>query len=488
MQFTVRAKIKDPAYDSILDQMGEHLSSLRRSFFVRYGIKRERLTDLKKEFIAKEEITARQFNSIASEVKAILASSKELKKDLILKLKKRIKKVKIKIKESDSPFKIHAFKRQLTKLSHRLDCYEHELLSPSICFGSKKLFQKQFYLKENGYGNHEEWKADWKTSRDRNFFLIGSKDESFGNQSCQLLPGILKLRLTHAIAKKEGREWIQIPVEFTYQKDQITSALAASQAFNYRFIKEKNGYWYVHLTFDIAPAAPVSDAKFGALGIDLNPSCIAVSEIDSYGNYKASWQVPIRLRGRTSDQIEATLGEEIAKLVIHAKEQRIPIVVEDLDFENKKLQLRSRGMNRMLSQFCYSLFDSMITARCFREGVILVHVNPAYTSVIGKVKFSRGYGLSTHMGAAIAIARRGLDFGECLRAKTKERLRLPVRNRRKHIWSDWRQLNPKVFPEEYISREDRQRPERTQSEKSSSSTRYDLARTLAGSEIEVTVH
>lgn len=416
MQFTVRSKIKETSLNPCLDQMGDHLGQSRRKFFVKYGILGEKLTDLKRGFIAQEEITARQFNSIAFEVRALLASHKDRKKDLILRTKKKIKKLKEKIKKTQSAFKIHQFKRQLENYNTKLKRYEEDLVQPAICFGSRSLFKKQFHLKENGYQNFQEWKKDWEDARNSHFFLIGSKDESFGNQSCQLLPGRLKVRLTHSIAKKEGREWIEIPLQFTYQEERIAAALASGQALNYRFVKEKNGFWYVHLTFEIQQKEWISDPQFGALGIDLNPSCIAVTQINSTGNYQTSWQVPTLLRGRTSDQIAATLGDEVAKLVAHAKEQQIPIVVEDLDFENKKQQLRSRGMNRMLSQFAYSLFDQLITARCFREGVVLLHVNPAYTSVIGKVKFSWGYGLSTHMGAAMAIARRGLGFGERLRA------------------------------------------------------------------------
>jgi hypothetical protein len=36
-----------------------------------------------------------------------------------------------------------------------------------------------------------------------------------------------------------------------------------------------------------------------------------------------------------------------------------------------------------------------------------VKVNPAYTSVIGAVNYARSKGISTHPGAAYAIARRG---------------------------------------------------------------------------------
>jgi hypothetical protein len=53
------------------------------------------------------------------------------------------------------------------------------------------------------------------------------------------------------------------------------------------------------------------------------------------------------------------------------------------------------------------------SAACFRAGVEVVKVvkvvkvNPAYTSAIGAVNYARSKGISTHPGAAYAIARRG---------------------------------------------------------------------------------
>ena len=406
MQYTVRAKIRDSAFSSILGQMGEHLGRVRRKFFVEKGILGRSISELKREFIAQERVTARQFNSIAYEIKAMISSQKELKKDLIKKTEKKIKKLKEKTKHCKSKFKLHQFNRKLSLLDHKLKRYKEDLKTPSICFGSKALFKKQFHLSQNKYDSHEDWKRDWKSARDDHFFLIGSKDESFGNQSCQLMPGYLNLRLTHAVAESRGQEWIKIPIQFTYQEERIRLAQAQSRALNYPFIKKENGHWYVHLTFEIDEKVIFSNRNFGALGIDLNPSCIAVTQIDSNGNLSSSWQVPIRLRGKTTEQIEAILGDEIAKIVARAKDEKVPICIEELDFENRKLQLRARSMNRMLSQFSYRKFDTMIQARCFLEGVELIPVNPAYTSTIGKVKFSYGYGLSTHMGAAMAMSRR----------------------------------------------------------------------------------
>ena len=100
---------------------------------------------------------------------------------------------------------------------------------------------------------------------------------------------------------------------------------------------------------------------------------------------------------------------------------------------------RSSKTNRKVSMMVYSAFRQLIGSTAFRAGVALIGINPAYTSVIGLAKFGPGYKVTPHQAAAVAIARRGLGFGERL---TTRRLRytfcLPVRNRRKHVWSDWR--------------------------------------------------
>jgi hypothetical protein len=49
-----------------------------------------------------------------------------------------------------------------------------------LCFGSKKLFRAQFHLEENGFQSHEEWKQAWSEARSRQFFIIGSHDETAG--------------------------------------------------------------------------------------------------------------------------------------------------------------------------------------------------------------------------------------------------------------------------------------------------------------------
>ena len=51
-------------------------------------------------------------------------------------------------------------------------------------------------------------------------------------------------------------------------------------------------------------------------------------------------------------------------------------------------------------------------SRGYREGVEIIEVNPAYSSVVGRVKFMERYGLTVHQAAALVLARRLLGCSE----------------------------------------------------------------------------
>ena len=66
----------------------------------------------------------------------------------------------------------------------------------------------------------------------------------------------------------------------------------------------------------------------------------------------------------------------------------------------------------MLSSFSYGKVKACFLSRGYREGVEVNQVNPAYSSVIGRVKFMERYGLSVHQAAALVLARRLLGCSE----------------------------------------------------------------------------
>ena len=95
-------------------------------------------------------------------------------------------------------FVFHQKKRRLRNLEQKSNKLKADEKSnnPRICFGSKDLFHKQFRLKENNYKTHQEWKKEWQEARSAQFLVIGSKDETFGNQTATYdLQNRLRLRV-----------------------------------------------------------------------------------------------------------------------------------------------------------------------------------------------------------------------------------------------------------------------------------------------------
>ena len=55
----------------------------------------------------------------------------------------------------------------------------------------------------------------------------------------------------------------------------------------------------------------------------------------------------------------------------------------------------------MLSSFSYGRIKAYFLSRGYRQGVEVHQVNPAFSSVIGRVKFMERYGLSVHQGSGL---------------------------------------------------------------------------------------
>ena len=71
----------------------------------------------------------------------------------------------------------------------------------------------------------------------------------------------------------------------------------------------------------------------------------------------------------------------------------------------------------------------------------LKKVNPAYTSVIGRFKYAKMYGLSVHEAASFVIGRRGLDFEEKVPKELIKQLTTKVKPHLIHFLGRWK--NPR---------------------------------------------
>ena len=455
---TITAKLRDTASFPLLEDCARLFSQLERRLFVELYVHPRKLPEVKREFIAAHGITARQFNSISAQLRGKVEAVAELKKLNLTNQRLRVEKLTTKLKKLKSPFAIHQAKRKLARQRARLAAMEADIDNaiPSLCFGSKALFRKQFNLAKNGYASHEEWLKDWQGSRASSFFVLGSADETCGNQSCQYRDGALHLRLPNAL----GARAVAIPVKFNYREADFLAALADKEqtltrgprknakdgtnkifrpdAISYRFVREDDA-WHVHASFETVAAPIITRRDVGCVGVDLNPWGLAVTRIDRHGNGVGHFDIPWQLQDRSRAQVAASIGDAVRQVVLDAKEHGVPVAVEKLDFTEWKKAHGTAGFNRMLSAFAYAAFSQMVRGRCGREGVELIPVNPAFTSVIGRGKFATGYGLGVHRSAAMVIARRALNFGEKLRTRSAgSALGLPARNRTRHVWHNWR--------------------------------------------------
>ena len=350
-----------------------------------------------------------------------------------------------------------------------------------LCFGSKRLWQKQHHLVQNGYASHQEWLVDWQDARSDEFFVLGSRDETAGCQLCVAMVSddgslTLRLRMPDCLVDQHGKYLTIEGVRFAYGHEQVLAALDSNaqyarcrrehgekaaraselgQAISYRFKRDGKG-WRVFATMEMMDVPVVTDKSLGAIGVDLNADHLAVSETDASGNYVHAFSVPLVTYGKSQHQAEAIIGDAVASVVAYAREAGKPIVIEKLDFRQKKsaLEGESRKYSRMLSSFSYGRIKACFLSRGYRQGVEIHQVNPAFSSVIGRVKFMERYGLSVHQAAALVLARRLLGCSERIPRRwvcpvgngVQVAFTVPVRKRVKHVWTYWGAISGQLRP------------------------------------------
>ncbi len=137
------------------------------------------------------------------------------------------------------------------------------------------------------------------------------------------------------------------------------------------------------------------------------------------------------------------MGEAARAVTDLCLELHLPLAREILDFSKKKAGLREYGRThaRRLSSWAYSRFFALLDARCVRQGVEVVPVDPAHTSVIAIRKYAPGLAMSRHHAAALVIGRRAQGRGERLVTHDGTRLDGPGRNRRRTDGRRWAKVH-----------------------------------------------
>ncbi len=478
MQTTITASLIENQFDIIsqLDSVVILHNTVQRtlykdivSYCINHKVKslpKNKINNLKQNYQINYPINARQYNSIYSDLIGKISSVLELNKNLIVDLKDNIKSLDKSIKSKQKNLELINEKLKLNKdltkpelanlsnlktklfyLNKKLNnskvklnnlLHAQETNNPQLCFGSKKLFNQQFLIGTNNnlsqFKTHQDWLNSWIESRNKTFVLVGSSDETVGNQNCQIKhisDNIYELKVNlNPKALKLTERTVNIKIKVHNDKNELIKNILNNnlkQAISYRFYKDyKSNIYKVFISLDKSKQKPntISNKQIGSIGIDINANHLSIAETNNHGNLVKAFDIELNLKDKSSNQSLDNIACAIKKITDYAVSKNKPIVIEKLNFSNKKKELKSgfnKTYNAMLSSFAYSKIIELIKSRSYDKGIEVIEINPAYTSKIGKFKYQNKYKLTTHQAAALVIARRGLlSYDKSVEVKDKK--------------------------------------------------------------------
>jgi IS605 OrfB family transposase len=306
-----------------------------------------------------------------------------------------------------------------------------------LIFGGRTLFEK---LKKNHLQGKrlKELKRKWKEKRQGTLLSIGAKHKTHkGNLNLRFIPAEKgKNNLWLRIALK-NRKFIlaRVKRDLSGKSDKWALFLAkilSGEQFPYTVeLKLKDGqiYGFVKFLLDVPPQTITKEK--GVIGIDVNarPFHLALAEVSTDGNlqsYKSIYLSHLlKFKSRNRKEYEEWLiAHEVVRF---AKEKNKAIAIEDI----KKLPKGKRGdgkakLRKILQFFSYRRILKKIESLAIWEGIEIVKVNPAFTSVIGMMKYCPQYFIDKDIAGAYVIGRKALGFKEEIPKNYKKLLKSQV--------------------------------------------------------------
>ena len=483
----------------------------------------------KSHFMKSHGLTGRQYNAIKSEVGGLFQSQLSNVERYVDEAEVKIAQCKQRIKDIDKSLnkptalliqtKSGQLSTQQKYINAKQGCLRKIAIKTAqinawklliaqqkikICFGSGQQFKQQFNLTENGYKTHEQWYADYDAKRNDEFFILGSRDETAGNQSCVITRSgkdeySLRLRMPTGLEETLGKHIEINHLKFNYRVEKLNNAIENNacrkqlskswknndalinqhqqalatliqqqddslaqcqsslppslsplardnkiesvitkqnkvrdsfanytlnnalanygQAISYRFKRDEKGWRIMVSVSTPLNTDDMTNKQLGAIGIDLNEHHISITETDYQGCKVSSQDITFRQRKHNdnSEQTRSGLGFAIKQVIELAKKTGKPIVIESLNFNKAKSQLKSgknKRYNKTVSSLVTARFKSIMTLRCAEHQIELIAVNPAYTSLLGRIKYGNEFNYNVHQGAAFVIARRGQGLSD----------------------------------------------------------------------------
>ena len=440
----------DEEMNQLLDRLMRKYGYMYRHAFNHLLEPDTKVGTLERILYAETGLPLRYAKDAVAEAKQLITAQTALVKEHLdlwqRRKKKTMERINRIIKTDPQSRKLAGLQRKSEKQQRKVAFYQQHTdhgTFPPVIFGSRELYMAQF--KEGT--SKAVWKQAWDDARNGRLSARGDRTKK-GNPLLR-------------ISEQKGQWWLEISLDqgtlqgksIRYDKLQIplyvaqkvSKSTGAINGRDYVSILRKaiergdpyhveilrtQGVYHVHITVEEMPAALTTYPINGWVGMDTNPrsfQCFTEGQLYDARSHRRDWLI----------------GNLAQQAVRYAKDRGAGLVVEDLNFVKDKET--SRKFRRITHQFVYRKVLEAVERQALREGVEIRKIHPAYTSVIGRLKYQPQYGISVHESAAFVIARRGglkirrENVPRALRKWLLEKGQFNEQAYRKSDWSTWNQ-------------------------------------------------
>jgi len=418
MQYTVRALIEPYGNESKLDAACHTFSSMVRTAYNRL-LEGKRSKEIVRLLQARYSIENWRWCQWAIvQAQAVIKSQRELLPLYVEMYAQKITRVRRRMKRIADPLKRAGFRARIEKLERLKAAIEKHIAMetvPRAVFGSRRLLEEL----SKGKGSREEWRR----RRASQFFSVGQANQR-GNANTR----IIKRGGDYAIDVRNwpGEDFEVGLVVPEYYRRLLDAALASGVAYSVS-VKRTGRNYQALISFKVDETPQPWNGK-RVTAIDVNPEGIAVTIVSPDGNLFASrwFHEPALVHARAEKRF--WLAANLVKRAFRwAKGYGCnAVVIERLRFG--MVQEGNHRANRACSNFLHRKLLELVKLRALKLDWICAEVNPTYSSVAARLKYSQQFSrFNSHQLAALVLGRRALGYGEHLNAKQLEQI--PKRRR-----------------------------------------------------------
>ena len=311
-------------------------------------------------------------------------------------------------------------------------CVKRGQSPKKLVFGSRELFE-QLKKKHLTGKRREELRQKWGERRYGILYSRGEKSKE-GNLNLRLVnlnnQWHLRINLGNGeyvwakvirSAKRKTDKWISFI-------SSLEHAAKTGDWFPYTVrLKLRNGKVCAQFSREERLPEVTITKDNGVIGIDINayPFHLALVHTAKDGNLEKYDRLSLdKLLEGNSEKREYLSWQTAHQVVGIAKRERKALVIENLT----RLPKGKRGdglpkLRQRLQKWVYKGLLQKIEIVAKRSRIQVIKVNPAYTSIIGKLKYAPLYNIDKDTAGAYVIARRGLGFKERLPKNYKQLLK-----------------------------------------------------------------